>query len=175
MTDMNAERVPIETERKFLIRLPSDALLCAQPGCEKSEITQTYLINPAAVERVRKRVYTGRVVYTHTVKRRISAMSAQELEREISESEYDTLLLRRDPARRAILKTRYAIPHGPLVAEVDVYPFWQRQAVLEIELPSEDAPFDFPEYLSLIREVTGDHSYSNNQLSLKIPKEDLTT
>ncbi len=173
MTDTTAERAPIETERKFLIRLPSDALLCAQPGCEKSEITQTYLLNPAAVERVRKRVYTDRVVYTHTLKRRISAMSALEQERDITRAEYDALLERRDPMRREILKTRYAIPHGRFVAEVDVYPFWRRQAVLEIELPSEDAACGIPEYLSLIREVTGDRSYSNNRLSLKVPEEDV--
>ena len=164
---------PIETERKFLIRKPDGAYLAALEGCTASDITQTYLQNEDGnTERVRRRVYTDRTVYTHTVKKRISPMSALEQEREISPDEYALLLTRADPARRPIIKTRYAVPYAGHTAEIDVYPFWNRQAVLEIELQSENDDVPLPDFVTVIREVTGDHSYSNNSLSLKVPKED---
>ncbi|MBQ4452826.1 MAG: hypothetical protein II912_10735 [Clostridia bacterium] len=164
---------PIETERKFLIRKPDGAFLAALEGCTVSDITQTYLLNEDGnTERVRRRVYADRTVYTHTVKKRISPMSALEQEREISPDEYALLLTRADPARRPIIKTRYAVPHAGHTAEIDVYPFWNRQAVLEIELQSENDGVPLPDFMTVIREVTGDHSYSNNSLSLKVPEED---
>ena len=121
---------------------------------------------------MRRRVYADRTVYTHTVKKRISPRSALEQEREISPDEYARLLTRADSARRPIIKTRYAVPYAGHTAEIDVYPFWNRQAVLEIELQSENDGAPLPDFVTVIREVTGDHSYSNNSLSLKVPEED---
>ena len=163
-----------EIERKYLIEMPDDALLTQEPGAEKSAIVQTYLTSPEGVtERVRRRDYGDRVVCYHTIKKRLSAMSAFEDESVISEAEYESLLTRTDKNKTPIIKTRYAIPHAGHVAEIDVYPFWKHQAVLEIELESEDTVVPFPPYLTLIREVTGDHAYSNNKLSVKIPEEDI--
>lgn len=163
-----------EIERKYLIEMPDDALLMEQPGAEKSAIVQTYLTSPEGVtERVRRRDYGDRVVCFHTIKKRLSAMSAFEDESVIDEAEYESLLTRADKNKTPIIKTRYAIPYAEHVAEIDVYPFWKYQAVLEIELESEDTVVPFPPYLTLIREVTGDHAYSNNKLSVKIPEEDI--
>ena len=36
--------IQIETERKFLIRMPDTALLAAQPGAAILHLTQTYLL-----------------------------------------------------------------------------------------------------------------------------------
>ena len=55
---------------------------------------------------------------------------------------------------------------------IDVYPFWQRQAVLEVELPSEDTPLLLPTYIEVIREVSGDRRYKNVSLAREIPAED---
>ena len=47
-----------EIERKFLIAMPDKAFLEA---CERSEITQTYLVGEEnTTERVRRRVYPDR-------------------------------------------------------------------------------------------------------------------
>ena len=82
------------------------------------------------------------------------------------------LLEHKDPLKRVITKTRCAVPYEGHVAEIDIYPFWQKQAVLEIELNGEDDDVAIPEFVSVIREVTGDHAYSNNKLSISIPDED---
>lgn len=163
-----------ETERKYLIEMPDEGMIAGLQGAESSAIVQTYLVSPEGVtERVRRRDYGDRVVCYHTVKRRISAMSAEEEERIISPEEYEMLLMRADERKRPIVKTRWCIPHEEHVAEIDIYPFWKHQAVLEIELESENTVVSFPSWLTLIREVTGDHAYSNNKLSVKVPEEDL--
>ncbi len=166
-------QAPIECERKFLIRMPSEDALLAM-GAEKSHITQTYLAAPATLTaRVRRRVFDEKTVYTHTVKRRITALSAIEEEKEISPAEYDELLRSADPTRHPVEKTRYALPYAGHVLEIDVYPFWRRQAVLEVELESEKETFALPEFLTVLCEVTADKRYKNASLAKHIPAEDM--
>ena len=170
---MSKQAAPIETERKYLIKMPDVQALEKLPGCVATRISQTYLISEDGVtERVRKRVYPDQTVYTHTRKRRISPMSSIEEEREISREEYRLLKQRRDPDKNKIKKWRYAIPYASHTLEIDIYPFWQKQAVLEIELESESDIPALPAYIQILREVTGDKRYSNNAMSRKVPRED---
>ena len=55
--------------------------------------------------------------------------------------------------------------------EFDIYPFWQDRAILEIELTCEDEVPDIPEYVSIIRDVTGEKAYKNRQLARHVPME----
>ena len=161
-----------ETERKFLIVMPDAEALCALPGASLSYIVQTYLTSEEGVTaRVRRRENAAGVKYTATEKRRVSAMTAIEDERVIGEEEYSRLLLRADPALRPIEKRRISIPWEGLLAEIDIYPFWQRTAILEVELPSEDVPFSPPPFVSLLAEVTDDVRYKNVRLAKSIPPE----
>lgn len=165
--------IPIETERKFIIRMPDEAALLGLQGCKSSRIVQTYLRSDEHVtERIRKREYADKIVYTHTIKRRISPMSSLEDENEITQEEYKLLKQRKDPKKRKIKKIRYAIPWHGHIAEIDVYPFWERQAIMEIELNDESDQIELPDFVTVLREVTGDKAYSNNSLSKKIPDED---
>ena len=170
---MSTNGIHVETERKFLILMPDPEELKKLPGCVCTRISQTYLLSDDGVtERVRKRVYPDRTVYTHTIKRRISPMSSVEDENELSFEEYHLLKQRKDPKKHKIKKQRFVIPYQGHVIEIDVYPFWQKQAVMEIELGSESESVDLPPFVTVLREVTGDKSYSNNSMSRKIPAED---
>ena len=164
---------PIECERKLLIRYPDKEWLRSM-GAEKSLIEQTYLIaEKGATERLRKRAFAERTVYYYTKKVRISALSAEEYEREISFEEYEALLLRRDKASRTVEKERYALPYGKHILEIDIYPFWSRQAILEVELSCEDEIFSLPDGIEVIREVSGEKAYKNAFLAKKIPNEEI--
>ncbi len=163
---------PIECERKLLIRYPDTEKLLLL-GASKSEIIQTYLMaDPGTTARVRKRTTDGNTKYYHTVKRRITPLSAIEEEREIEHGEYEALLKTADPARNVIQKTRYALPFEGHLLEIDVYPFWKAQAVLECELAREDEEFTLPSFISVLRDVTEDVSYKNVSLAKQIPCED---
>ena len=161
-----------EIERKFLIAMPSDEVLaCA----DRSEITQTYLKNeePGHSERVRKRVRKGSTVYTHTFKKRISSRKRIEIENEISEEKYKTLLERKDEKRNVIEKVRCCIPYEGHVLEIDIFPFWKDRAFLEIELADEMEAFAFPPFLKVLKEVTDDKRYTNASLALQIPYDEI--
>lgn len=162
-----------ETERKFLIAMPDEGVLAAQQGALCDRIVQTYLLTePGVTARVRRREGSAGVSYTYTEKRRLTAMTAWEDEREIGEEEYLTLLKRADPTLRPIEKRRYTIPMGEFFLELDLYPFWQRQAVLEVELPTEETALLLPPYITVLREVTADRRYKNVALAGGIPPED---
>ncbi len=163
--------VNTEIERKYLIVRPTDEYLSSLP---RTEITQTYLINDqeGVTERVRKRGLDGHFVYTHTIKKRIDFMSSMEDEREIPEEEYLSLLKRADTQRNTIRKIRALIKKGAFTFEIDVYPFWHRQAIMEVELPSEETGFTLPETVTVLREVTGVRAYSNARMARQIPPED---
>ena len=164
---------PFEIERKFLIRMPDISWLSAMAEC--SQISQTYLVNDIAgtSERVRCRRSKNGVVYTHTKKTRITAIRRIEIEHEISREEYEQLLLRADPARRTIEKTRYCLRRNGLLYEIDVFPFWPDRAFLEVELTHEDQPLIWPEGVTCIREVTDDGRYTNSALARSIPWDDI--
>ena len=59
----------------------------------------------------------------------------------------------------------------PYYAYEDLYPFWEKQAVLEVELRDEDEGFQIPPELRILREVTGDPRYLNSSLAREIPDE----
>ncbi|MBP5609724.1 MAG: hypothetical protein J6X72_00080 [Clostridia bacterium] len=170
---MTSSGIPLEIERKYLIRMPDPTVLSRQPGYSVSEIEQTYLPDPApgVTERIRLRRYPDRVEYTHTVKIRVSSTEAREDESEITADEYSELLSRRDPALQTVCKTRTAFYLDGRPYEVDVYPFWTRTAVLETELPDAARPSPIPPFLSVIREVTGEPAYTNRNLARRIPPE----
>ena len=167
--------VQIETERKYLIRMPDERMLSAIDGCEIWEIEQIYLQDgPNGETRRIRSVLTGGVKKCfRTEKKRVSALSSIENEGEISEEIYAELKKEANHALNAIYKRRYRIPYGGQLLEVDVYAFWNDRATLEIELPGEDADVNIPEWIDIIRDVSGEAEYKNRCLAAKIPMEDI--
>ena len=159
-----------EIERKYLIRRPD--LLNLGACCRVLDISQTYLTTSEGSLRVRRTEEKGTVRYIETLKRNVTAMRRMEIERELTEEEYERRLASRDPRRRTIRKTRYCLPYNGHIFEIDIYPFWTKQAVMEIELKSESEAFDLPPQIHILREVTEDLSYSNHALAREIPPED---
>lgn len=165
-------KIPVEIERKFVIAMPSLFLLSTLEGYSSSEIEQTYLNSDSGVtRRVRARKYQDRTVYTETKKVRIDKMSAHEDEREITKDEYDNLLLERIFDTVTLFKTRHTFVYRGRIFEVDIYPYWERTAILEVELDSRDMKIDMPAFIKVIAEVTGDIRYSNAAMSKEFPKE----
>lgn len=163
-----------EIERKFLIKKPDESVLLAQAGCKKILIEQTYLKSDGDVSaRVRKSVSGRTCVYTRTEKVRVTDVKRIETEEEISEAEYLRALGNALPDHRTVEKIRYKIPAGRLVWEIDLFPFWEYQAYLEVELNAEDEEFMLPGFVEVIREVTDDRRYTNKALAREVPREDL--
>jgi CYTH domain-containing protein len=163
---------PLEIERKYVIEMPEVSVLVMREGYTVSEIEQTYLESAAHVtHRVRSRRYEGGTVYTETKKVRIDKMSVYEDEREISEREYLDLLAKRKQDTVTLRKTRHTFDYLGQIFEIDVYPEWRKSAILETELGSRETVVEFPDFIMIIKEVTGEKKYSNAAMSREFPKE----
>ncbi len=160
------EPAAYEIERKYLIKYPDIAWLEAQPNCQRVEIIQTYLKTDDGSEtRVRQRGMDGHYIYSLTTKKAVSDVKRVEIERRLSKDEYLRCLMDADPACRPIRKTRYCLTYENQYFEIDVYPFWTDQAIVEIELREETQEIRFPGQLKIIREVTADNAYKNAALA----------
>lgn len=160
------EPEPMEIERKYLIKYPDVSWLESLPNCHRVEIIQTYLLSQDGEEtRVRQRGENGSYSYFKTIKRAISDVKRTEIESRLTEREYLSQLMNADPALRPIRKTRYCLTWKEQYFEIDLYPFWDDKAIVEIELSDENTPIQFPKELTVIREVTGDESYRNHELA----------
>lgn len=159
------EPEPYEIERKYLIEYPEISALEALPNCEKVEIIQTYLQADHDDEvRIRQRGSRGNYIYFETRKKTISGLKRIEIERRLTKDEYLERLMDADPTR-IIRKDRYCLADGNQYFEIDIYPFWNDQAILEIELSDPEEEIRFPKMLKVIREVTEDEAYKNASLA----------
>ena len=166
ITSFLGEPEPREIERKYLIRYPDLDWLASLPNCKKVEIIQTYLNSPSGVQiRVRKRGDEGHYVYYRSEKRKISETRRVEVEGRLTREEYLRCLTDADPTARPIEKTRYCLADHNHYFEIDIYPEWKQQAILEIELRSEKDEVRIPEGIEVIREVTKDPAYKNYSLA----------
>ena len=164
------EPEPLETERKFLVEYPDTAWLESLPNCQKVEIIQTYLLSPPGNEiRIRQRGINGSYTYYQTTKRPAGGISRVEIERRLTQREYLELMMEADPDMHPIRKTRYCLTWEEQYFEIDVFPFWDDQAIVEIELSDENTEIWFPDQLKVIKEVTADESFKNVSLAKKYP------
>ena len=160
------EPEPYEIERKFLIEYPNIAELENNPNCKRIEIIQTYLNSENGEEvRVRQRGENGNYIYFKTVKKKVDDVKRVEIENRLSKDEYLTLLMYADTSKKQIRKTRYCLTYDSQYFEIDVYPFWDDRAIVEIELNDEKAEIIFPDFIKIIKEVTDDESYKNASMA----------
>jgi len=84
------------------------------------------------------------------------------------QSEYLNLLLEADTSKRQIRKTRYCLTYKNQYFEIDVFPFWDDIAIIEIELSDEEKNIEFPTRIRVIKEVTDDEEYTNYSLAKRL-------
>ncbi|MCI5714795.1 MAG: AAA family ATPase, partial [Firmicutes bacterium] len=160
------EPTPYEIERKFLIEYPDIAKLEADKNCGKVEIIQTYLKSNDDKEiRVRQRGNNGSYSYTKTIKQTINGLKRLETEKRLTQAEYINLLMDADTTKHQIRKTRYCLVYNNQYFEIDIYPFWNDVAIMEIELNNESQTIEFPPQIKIIKEVTDDIEYKNSNLA----------
>ena len=164
----------IEIERKFLIIAPGEQWLNKQPGSRRAEILQTYLVSkPGETRRIREWRENNEIQYIQTIKKPLNGIAREELETEISQEEYKSLLKEKDPQRRQIAKIRWSIPFEGHLMEIDHYANWyDDRSTLEVELGSEEEEFRIPPEIIIIREVTGDPRYLNSSMAREFPPRD---
>jgi adenylate cyclase len=146
-----------EIERKFLVRKLPDGLT----SYPHAEISQGYLVSMDDGRQVRLRKSGER--YSLTYKRGIGNVR-EEREIELSADQFNALWPATEGKR--LVKTRYEIPFGDRVVEIDVYHGRHEGLVVaEVEFDAEAAAKNFqpPDWLG--DDVTGNPRYSNQLLA----------
>ena len=143
-----------EIERKFLV------IGEAWRGLAQGTLYRQGYLNSAKERTVRVRTVGDRAFLT--IKGLTVGASRVEYEYEIP-FEDGNFLLDNLAEKPIIEKKRYRIPAGPYVWEVDEFFGVNAGLILaEIELPSEDAVFEKPDWIG--EEVSGDSRYFNSSL-----------
>ncbi len=156
-----------EIERRFLIFMPNVSFL--EENCkEKWEVTQAYLKGHSRIRSIKK---GGKTVYIKTIKTRISDIKRLEKEWEITKTEFLNGLKEIEEGTSKIVKTRFVYEFDNHFFEIDIFPFWQDRAILEIELKSETEQFNLPPFTKVIKEVTNDRRYNNYSLAKTVINE----
>ena len=158
---------PLETKRKYLIAYPDVHALEQRQNCRRVEILQTYLKSdiPGEMIRIRQRGRDGNYLYYKTRKRMVEGMKRIEMEERLTKNEYLDLLMQADPDYRPIRKQRFCLSENGLYYNIDLFPQWNDQALMEIELYDKDEQVRFPEGIRVIREVTGEAAFSNPSIA----------
>ena len=167
----------LEIEKKYLVKFPkswSDLSKMFDGLVDVKRISQTYMLPEKNEQagRVRKTVegLSGDTdtVYHYNRKKPVSTGVHEELEKEISKSEYLRFLKKSDPDKVEVEKTRFLFKFKNQVFELDVF----KKAlsgldILEIELKNKNDKVTLPDYLTIIKEVTADDKFSNYNLADK--------
>ncbi|MBT8320994.1 MAG: CYTH domain-containing protein [Eudoraea sp.] len=152
-----------EVERKFLVnseqfRTEAESELQIQQGFLNTD--------PERTVRVRLQNGAGKITVKGISDQ--AGISRFEWEQDITEHEARQLL--KLCTRAIITKTRYRIPCGAHVFEVDVFKGDNAGLIVaEVELEDPDEAFERPAWLG--QEVTGDPKYYNAQLSIRAFKQ----
>ena len=145
----------IETERKFLVKGKFRHL-----AVNEVRIRQSYLSTDTE-RTIRLLITCGKAFLT--IKSRISRALISSNEWEVQIPVADALEIMKICLPGTIEKTRYYVPVGKHIFEVDVFHDKNEGLVIaEIELASESEIFDKPDWLG--EEVTGIPSYYNANL-----------
>lgn len=156
----------LEIERKFLIKLTDEIISHA---VRTLEIEQTYLkrSDPDVQRRIRRITEGNKQLCYYTEKKFVTDITREECERIINPAEYNRLLTERLPDCEPIIKTRRIIEWKNQCFEMDSYPFSAELATIELELSDEKQPIELPPFADVIKEVTGDPTYSNASLAAR--------
>ncbi|MEY2665540.1 MAG: hypothetical protein RLZZ480_645 [Candidatus Parcubacteria bacterium] len=159
---------PVEHERKFLLK---EFDLSSLPNHSAPiDIIQTYLVSaPGQVERVRARGQHNSYRFFNTTKVRLPGGGSHELDHLISRDAYNDLLIRRDPLRIPVHKTRYCFRHAHHYCELDVFHGHRSGlALLEVEVHSMDEPVEVPPFIGPYEDVTDVDGFANYDLALPV-------
>jgi CYTH domain-containing protein len=137
------------------------------------EIAQTYLKSddPDSEKRVRARGIDGDYMYYLTEKRKVTNLKRVEVEKRLNQNEYLRYLMDQDNTLRTIHKTRYCLSDENQYYEIDIYPEWNNQAIMEVELSSEEDIPQLPSFINVIKDVTEEEQYKNYNMAKEMPKQ----
>ena len=159
------EPKPFEAKKKYLIEYPDLSLLEKLENVERVELDQTYLKadNNEKIQ-IRKRGLGDDCIYYQT-RVRIQNGQLLQVEKRLTKAEYEEKLTQADPTRKQLHRTRYCIIDNNQYMEIDIYPFWNDKAILNIDVLDVNSNVYIPDYVKVVEDITNNPQYFNSELS----------
>lgn len=156
--------LPIKEERKYIVEVTGE-----MPESIDTDITQTYLISdPDCEVRLRRRDHNGQIQNIHTTTKRISQTENIITERIVNNNLYESLLKQADPYRTTINKKRKSFIWQGQHFELDTYAEpHEGLVILETKGNKCHEDINFPPFLNVIKDITGNQDYYNYNLALR--------
>ena len=156
---------PPHEERVYRIAMTGEI-----PECSESMITQTYLVaEPGSEVRLRRREWSGgKVVNVHRSKKRISDTEVIETERQVDNNLYEQMLQQADPYRQTIRNRRQSFIWKGQFFQIDTFlsPV-SDLIVMETKGVAEQETVNFPPFIKVLEDVTGNRTYYNYNIALR--------
>ncbi|CAG7723424.1 unnamed protein product [Allacma fusca] len=163
-------------KQKFLVRGPLPPNHAFPSGFQDFSIFHDYLkvSGPRMQARLRKRGQKGRWTYTYTVRKPELNNQIVEVKTALSHRDYLNMLAQKDHKHMTVCKTRRCFLHNDQYFQLDIYkqpshPRCKGLILLETysTVSGNELYNRLPLFLNIVKEVTGDASYSMFNLSLK--------
>lgn len=166
VTRVLGEPEPVEEERKFLVEINLEDMAAAGYTRHTCDIIQHYLPSGDEGElRVRRRGSVHGWTYTKTHKRPYpGTVHRFETEEFITSNDY-WKILNENPEAPSVQKKRTCFVFEDIYFELDDIPA-KGIHILEVET-DEEGQLPIPPGIRVIKEVTGDSSYSNSKMALQ--------
>lgn len=164
---------PESIKRKFLVSSLPDKK--AFPVFEDFDVIHDYLSSsdPKSQARLRKRGQNGHYTYMHT-SRKETKINGQvvEVRTNLSSKDYERLYTQLDHSRQSVYKTRRCFLWNNQYFQLDIYsepchPRCKGLLILETYTTERGDGLKRPDFLDIVKEVTGDPFYSMFHLALK--------
>lgn len=158
--------LPVEIERKFLIKKPNIEAISKLYPVAVCDIFQFWLPeNSLNVDERRVRSYgiDNNYTYYYTEKKQYNE-GRIEIEERISEKEFLRLL---PDMKSKLSKKRYCIVYNSQYIKLDIFSFEHDKAIVEVELSDITEEVKIPDVFEVIKEVTNDEKYLNKNIALR--------
>ena len=155
---------PVQEERVYRVEITGEI-----PECNESVITQTYLVaEPGCEVRLRRREWGGKVINVHRTTKHIADNEVIETERQVNNNLYEQMLQQADPYRVTIRKRRKSLIWKGQFFQIDTFLSPVSSLVLlETKGIAEQERVNFPPFIKVIEDVTGNRRYYNYNIALR--------
>ncbi|CCH28496.1 hypothetical protein ABZ816_29360 [Actinosynnema sp. NPDC047251] len=159
----------VEIERKFLLGAEPDWSALAGSAVGRIEFEQVYLrVTEVEEKRIRRRTGNGLTSYEYAHLRTLRPGVRMVDEVGVDRAEYERLRADRDDSRQVVRKIRRTFHWTGRLYEVDhiLEPARRTCWLLEVQVDREDDAVLLPEFLPVLREVTGEPLFRNAHIAL---------
>lgn len=158
---------PVERFNKYLIEVNDELLekLSHEDNYSLSHIVQHYLLSDNGFERrIRRRDRDGDVLYSYSEANYLSTNERIKVDRVLTERQYNDYQHQVDKSLNVTDKMRYAFINNDSFFKLDVFDFDTSKGILSTESGADDT-VKLPDYIKVIKDVTGDVNYKNYHLA----------